>query len=351
MGSKRKRSGLARIIAVAVLAGVALVGLHYYKQYFDSAVTAEMAEDPLYVPTGSTVGDVLELLNERGIVQDVEAARRLAERKNFTGGNVAPGKYTLREGMSLNAVINILRGGYGAEEVKVTFHSARTLEELSGKVARNIEADSAEIADYLTDPSVAAKYGFAPETFMSMFLPDTYFTSWNTDASEFTARMAGEYKKFWNEDRLQKARNLGLSQSEVSTLASLVQAEQQLHSEERPAIAGLYINRLRRGMKLQSDPTVVFAVGDFTINRVLNAHLMHDSPYNTYKYAGLPPGPINVPQKTSVDAVLNPDTNNYLYMCAKADFSGYHAFAATLAEHNRNAAAYRKALNERKIYR
>lgn len=351
MGNKRKKRSLIAVFAAVILVAVFSAGYYFYKQYFDAAVTAEMARAPLFIPTGSTTEDVIGILVERGVVKKPEAALNLAERKNYTRGKVVPGKYTLREGMSLNAVINLLRGGYGAEEVKVTFQSARTLEELGGKVARNIEADSAAIVNYLSDPAVAAKYGFKRETFLSMFLPDTYFVLWNTDPSEFTARMAEEYKKFWDETRLQKARNLGLSQSEISTLASLVQAEQQLHPEERPVIAGLYLNRLKRGMKLQSDPTVVYAVGDFAINRVLNIHLGYDSPYNTYKYAGLPPGPINVPQKASLDAVLNAEDNDYLFMCAKPDFSGYHAFAVTLTEHNRNAAAYRRALNERKIYR
>jgi UPF0755 protein len=184
-----------------------------------------------------------------------------------------------------------------------------------------------------------------------MFFPDTYKMEWDTDADEFIARMAQEYKRFWSEDRIQKARQYGLSQSEVSTLASIVQAEQQVHPDERKVIAGLYLNRLKKGMRLQSDPTVVYAVGDFSINRVLTKHLSTPSPYNTYINAGLPPGPINLPSKQTIDAVLNADKNNYIFMCAKADFSGYHAFATNLSEHNRNARAFQKALNHRKIYK
>ncbi|HKL40356.1 MAG TPA: endolytic transglycosylase MltG, partial [Cryomorphaceae bacterium] len=280
-----------------------------------------------------------------------ELARRLMEKKNYQGDLVVPGKYTLRADMGLNELIDHLRAGNGEEEVQVTFNSARKLSELAGKVSVNIEADSAMIAERLADPEVAAKYGFNSDTFISMFFPDTYRMEWDTDADEFIERMAAEYKRFWTAERIQKATNYGLSQSEVSTLASIVQAEQQVHPDERKVIAGLYLNRLRKGMRLQSDPTVVYAVGDFSINRVLTKHLSTPSPYNTYIHVGLPPGPINLPSKQSVDAVLNADENRYIFMCAKADFSGYHAFATSLSEHNRNARAFQQALNDRKIYK
>ncbi|MCA1750341.1 MAG: endolytic transglycosylase MltG [Cryomorphaceae bacterium] len=351
MRKKRKSVKRGIVVFVVLLVLALAAGYHLYQNYFAPVVSAEMAKEPLYIPTGSSADDVLIILADRGLVKQAKITSKLMKRKNYAGAKVEPGMYRLREGMSINAVVNHLRGGLGEENVNITFNSARTLAELAGKASRNIEADSAMVAALITNPETARKYGFSGETFLSMFLPDTYYSEWDTDAEAFVQRMAREYKQFWNEERIEKARKIGLSQSEVSTLASIVQAEQQLRPEERPVIAGLYLNRLRRGMKLQSDPTVVFAVGDFNINRVLNVHLVHNSPYNTYKYSGLPPGPINVPQKSSIDAVLNPDKNNYLFMCAKADFTGYHAFATTLAEHNRNAAAYRKALNERKIYR
>jgi UPF0755 protein len=174
---------------------------------------------------------------------------------------------------------------------------------------------------------------------------------WDTDAEDFISRMSVEYKNFWTGKRKALARELGLSQSEVTTLASIVQAEQQSFPDERRRIAGLYLNRLNKGMRLQSDPTVVYALGDFNKQRVLRADLSVESPYNTYKYAGLPPGPINIPSKQSIDAVLNAEKHKYIYMCAKADFSGYHAFATNLSAHNANARAFQRALNERKIYR
>ena len=209
----------------------------------------------------------------------------------------------------------------------------------------NIEADSADIAALLKDEETAKKYGFNKQTFCSMFIPNTYEFWWNTSAEEFVQRMADEYKKFWNDDRKAKANELGLSQSQVSTLASIVESETQ-KNDEKARIAGVYINRLKKDWLLQADPTVVFAAGDFTIKRILNKHLEINSPYNTYKYKGLPPGPICIPSTTSIDAVLNYEHHNYMYFCAKEDFSGYHNFATTNAQHEANARRYHDALRK-----
>jgi UPF0755 protein len=202
----------------------------------------------------------------------------------------------------------------------------------------------------LSSYDFASKYGFNEQTIMTMFIPNTYEFYWNTSADEFFERMADEYKKFWTDERKQKAKNIGLSQSEVSILASIVELETQ-KKDERPTVAGVYINRLKKKMLLQADPTVVFALGDFTINRVLKIHLETDSPYNTYKYSGLPPGPIYLPSISSIDAVLNFENHDYIYFCAKEDFSGYHNFAKTLAQHNENARKFQQALNKRKIWK
>jgi UPF0755 protein len=192
--------------------------------------------------------------------------------------------------------------------------------------------------------------GFTPPTFPVMFVPNTYEMYWTTTPANFTKRMKIEYDKFWNEERKTKADRIGLTPIEVSILASIVQ-EETAKNDEKPLVAGLYINRLKRGMPLQADPTIKYAVNDFTLRRVLNTHLEMDSPYNTYKFAGLPPGPINFPEITSIDAVLNFKKHNFIYMCAKSDFSGYHNFAQTLAQHNRNADAYRAALDANKIFK
>jgi UPF0755 protein len=232
--------------------------------------------------------------------------------------------------------------------LNVTFNNVRTKEDLAGKVSKYLVADSLSILNLFSNESLIQKYGFTTETFRTMFIPDTYEFYWTTSAEEFAERMKSEYDKFWNAERRKKAEEINLTPAEITTLASIVQAE-TAKKEEQNRIAGLYMNRLKNGQLLQADPTVKYAVGDFSLKRILNVHLHIDSPYNTYKNAGLPPGPINFPETTAIDAVLNFERHNYLYMCAKEDFSGYHNFAVTLDEHNRNAAKYRRELDKLNI--
>lgn len=249
--------------------------------------------------------------------------------------------------MSNRRFIGNLRGGY-QEPVKLQFANIRLKEDFAGFLGRNFEADSLQFISILNNEAIAEKYGFTTENFYTMFIPNTYQFYWNTSADKVIDRFYEEYKKFWNEERLAKAKQLNLSPIEVSILASIVRGE-ALHNDEMPMIAGLYLNRLKKGILLQADPTVIFAHQDFTIRRVLNRHLNIDNPYNTYRYKGLPPGPINMPPIVAIDAVLNPAQHNYIYMCAKDDFSGYHAFAETVAEHQINARKFQKALDERNI--
>lgn len=348
--AKRKTKAIS-FTALIVIAGILAVGYYFYRLVYGPVLDLEKDTTAFYIHTGWDDKDVFDALLQMDIVKKPDALKFVMERKNYEGNRVVSGKYILTNKMNANDLVDHLRFGNGEVEVKIVLNHARTLQEIAGKVAENIEVDSVAILDKLTDPAIYRKYGFQPETFKAMFLPDTYHAEWDTDADEFLDRMASEYKAFWTPDRVQKARNINLSQSQVTTLASIVQAEQQLFPEERPMIAGLYLNRLKLGMRLQSDPTVVYAIGDFNINRVLTVHLKYESPYNTYLNAGLPPGPINIPTKQSIDAVLNPEENKYIYMCAKEDFSGYHAFAKTLSEHNRNARAFQSALNKRKIFK
>ena len=348
--AKRKRR-IFSFIVLLIVGAVLATGYYFYRLIYGPVLDMKGDSTTFYIHTGWNENEVFDALVFMEIVKKPDALKWVMERKNYTGSLVVPGKYILNNEINANDLVDQLRAGNGEVEVSIVLNHARTLQELAGKASGNIEADSVSILDNLTDPEVVRKYGFTSETFKAMFLPDTYFTEWDTDADEFLERMAGEYKKFWTAERIQKAKNLNLSQSQVTTLASIVQAEQQTHPEERAAIAGLYLNRLHRGMRLQSDPTVVYAVGDFNINRVLTKHLSVESPYNTYKYTGLPPGPINIPTKQAIDAVLNAEDNDYIYMCAKADFSGYHAFAKSHTEHIRNARAFQNALNQRKIYK
>ena len=276
----------------------------------------------------------------------LKAFHWVSKKKEYSK-SVKTGRYLLKKGMNTNQIVNILKSGRQTP-LNVTFNNVRTREELAGKVSKYLITDSLSILNLFSDENQIKKFGFTTETFRTMFIPDTYEFYWTTSAEEFADRMKSEYDKFWNDDRRKKAEEINLTPAEVTTLASIVQAE-TAKKEEQNRIAGLYMNRLRRGQLLQADPTVKYAVGDFSLKRILNAHLEIDSPYNTYKYAGLPPGPINFPETTAIDAVLNYEKHNYLYMCAKEDFSGFHNFAVTFEEHSRNAAKYRTALDRNNI--
>lgn len=337
------------VLIAAVVGGIKLFSL-YQKIYWPN-VQVDNKSNALFIPTGATLEEVAGLLDSRGFIINRHSFEWLAERKNYRGNLIVPGKYELKDGMSNDALIDHLRAGNGRLEVRVTFNNIRTLEELSGRLGQQLEPDSAAIYSYLASDAVQQKYGFNRDQFITMFIPNTYHFDWATSIEAITERMASEYRSFWTAERKAKAQKIGLSQSEVVTLASIVQAEQRTHLSEQPTIAGLYLNRLKKGMKLQSDPTVIHANKDFTIRRVLTKHLEIDSPYNTYRYAGLPPGPILLPEISAVDAVLNAENNQYIFMCAKEDFSGYHHFSTTLRQHNIYAQRYRNALNQRNIYK
>ena len=225
----------------------------------------------------------------------------------------------------------------------------RTVQDLAGRISQQLMLDSVTLLSALKDEKKVESLGFDTNTVVAMFIPNTYEVYWNTSLDNLLTRMKKEYNTFWNESRKAKAKNIGLSPVEVSTLASIVE-EEATYSDEYPIVAGLYLNRLKRGQRLQADPTVKFAVGDFSLRRILFVHLDVESPYNTYRNDGLPPGPIRIPSIKGIDATLSPADHKYLFMCAKDDLSGRHNFATTHAEHMRNAARYQRALNEKKIY-
>lgn len=352
--AKKKRSAFVKILlgilTLLFLAGgvAAYIG---YRIFYMSNTSAEITKSKvIFIPTGAYFEDVMDTLRANNILKHEKSFLWQADLKKYKD-KVRPGRYRILAGMSSNEIINLLRAGL-QEPVTLTFTNIRTKDQLVTRVCRKLEADSTELRAILNDGRfLKEKFGFGSETILVMFLPNTYQFNWNTSAKQFLERMQTEYKKFWTDERKQKAKDLNLSQSQVSILASIVQAEQMRFAEERPVIAGLYLNRLRIGMPLQSDPTVICAIGDYTINRVLDRDKEVNSPYNTYLHAGLPPGPIYIPEISSIDAVLNYQKNGYLYMCAREDFSGRHNFAKTLAEHNRNAQRYRNALNKNKILR
>jgi len=350
MGNKdiKKRFPLRIVLIVLTIAVIigGYVSFRLYAAFFSGNVTDR--HDYLYVKTGWTFEDVFNEISEKKMVKNTKTFRWAAEKMDYPN-RVKAGKFRLEPDMNNRTLINKLGGGL-QEPVRIRFEHLRLKEELAGLIAAQLEADSTALSTILNNATVADQYGFTAVNFFTMFIPNTYEFYWNTSAEQFVERMAREYNRFWNEDRLAKAKDLEMTPQEVSILASIVKGE-AMHTSEMPTIAGLYINRLRRGMRLQADPTVIFANNDFTIRRVLYAHLTKDSPYNTYLYGGLPPGPINLPSIASIDAVLDYEKHKYIFMCAKEDFSGYHSFAVTQAEHNINARRFQRALNERNIKR
>ena len=262
---------------------------------------------------------------------------------------VKPGRYIIDKELSSNGLINLLRSG-SQSPVRITFSNIRSLNQLAGKIGKQIEADSSHIISFLSDDSNFSKDGFTKENIIALFIPDTYEFYWNTDPEELYIRMLSEYRMFWNEERLTKAKDKNLNPVEVSILASIIDDE-VAKPDEKPRIAGVYLNRLKRGIPLQACPTIRYAMNDYTITRVLYKYLQTDSPYNTYKHSGLPPGPIRCPSVEGIEAVLNAENHDYLYFVAKADFSGFNNFSRTLAEHNRYAAMYQRELDRRKIFK
>ena len=231
----------------------------------------------------------------------------------------------------------------------MTFIKFTTKEVFAGKVARQIEADSAEIVELLNNSTYLESINFNSLTWQALLIPNTHEFYWNTSARQFMDRIVKEYDVFWNASRTEQAAKAGLSKIEVAILASIIQRETTMN-DEKPTIAGVYLNRLKRGMRLEADTTLISALGDFSIKRVLDVHRKIDSPYNTYKHAGLPPGPICTPTIQSLEAVLNAEKHKYLFFCAKEDFSGYHNFAKTYAQHRVNARKFQRELNKRRIW-
>ena len=337
------------IIALAVIFIIALIitGINYYLRYWGPNVTGN--KDYLYIHTGSSFADVYRTIRQEKLVRDTTAFMWAAHNMNYVNGRVKPGKYKLTEGMNNRHFINMLKAG-NQEPVTLNFHNLRLKSQFAKSVSMQLEPDSASVSRLLDSAAFVQKHGFTTDNVYTMFLPNSYQLYWNTTPEKFFERMYTEYNKFWTPARKQQATALNLTPVQVSILASIVDAE-ALHDDEMPTIAGLYLNRLKRGIKLEADPTVIYATGDFTIKRVLNKYLSNPSPYNTYQHTGLPPGPIMMPSVNAVKAVLNYKKHDYIYMCAKEDFSGYHNFATNNADHLANARRFQQALNERGIKR
>lgn len=331
----------AAIIGIAV-GCLLLLFLSFVFLPFSRSETTEV----LYIDRNDTADSVFHKLNSHGHSHSMMALRLLARVDNYAE-HLHTGRYEVEPHLSTFALMRRLLHGRQSP-VRITLPTVHTMKHLAGRIAKHLEVDSAALAEAFTDPAFCEKYGCDTATLPCLFLPNTYEVYWDITTDQLAQRMKRESEKFWTTTRKNKAEKAGLTPQEVITLASIVEKE-TANNEEKPDIAGLYLNRLRKGMKLQADPTVKFALQDFGLRRILNKHLTCDSPYNTYVCPGLPPGPICLPSIASIDAVLNHTEHNYIYMCAKEDFSGRHNFAATYEEHKANARRYVQALNERGI--
>lgn len=345
--AKKLKPQVVRIIVVALAAIALFVALYFGIGFWSYALRPRVNQQVnLKIYPGTTISELADSLAIKGAIEHPERLVRTAIRKGFVAPS--PGNYDFNEGDSFRTILNRVNKGYQTP-IRLTFNNFRTIERLSGAIGRRAMADSLDFLRVLTSDSLLGGYGFTRATALAMYMPDTYEVYWTITPAEFAKMMHGQYQKFWTPKRLEQAQRLGLTPIEVSILASIVIEETKAQSEMGD-VAGVYLNRLRIGMPLQADPTVKFAVGDPTIRRITGKHLRVESPYNTYKNAGLPPGLIAMPSVAAIDSVLGYDKGHkYLYFCAKADFSGRHAFARTLQEHNRNAAAYARALNRRGI--
>jgi UPF0755 protein len=342
MTSKRK---YLFTISLSILV---IVFLLIFRFLCASGVYFKGEKSTLLIPTGATYNQVLDSIYSGITIKSRSIFEWISRKKNYPS-LIKPGRYVINENMSYLRFVNILRSGRQTP-VDLTFNNIKTIWQLAGKAGGQIEADSLHIASFLSDPGNFSKDGFIRENVISVFIPNTYEFYWNTTATSFYSRMLKEYNKFWTEERISRAISENLTRIDVSVLASIVDQE-TTNDDEKRRIAWVYLNRLKRGMPLQSDPTIKFALSDFTITRILYRQLQIDSPYNTYKHAGLPPGPIGCATVEGIDAVLNAEKNDYLFFVAKADFSGYHNFSRTLSEHNHYAAEYQKELDKRKIFR
>ncbi len=312
-----------------------------YQVVYTPNILVDQDDRLLIIKEGHGFADVQRELHDGNYVQDLMSFSFLAKLMNYDE-RIKPGRYLLKRNMSNREAVQLLRSGT-QEPVNVTFNNVRLIPELAEKMTRNLGMTPEELEAAIIKFAMSNAYGFNKENIMVMFIPNTYKAYYDIAPDALVKRMYQEYDKFWTEERKAKAKKIGLTPIEVSVLASIVQAE-TIDGDEAPTIAGLYLNRLKQSIPLQADPTLKFAVGDFSLKRILNVHKEVDSPYNTYLNAGLPPGPINMPEINSLNAVLDYFPSDYLYMCAKEDFSGKHNFTSDYQEHMNNAIRYQRAL-------
>ena len=341
MEKKTKKRLIIAILGIILfgIAGVAHIYYYFFAPPFQITETAY-----IYIDRDDNVDSVYHKIAETGNPKQMHGFESLVRYQGYTPKT---GRYAIKPADNMRYFHRRLSMGYQTP-VKLTIGSVRTLDRMARNVSRQLMIDSTEVATLLNDTAYIREIGYTKETLPALFIPNTYEVYWDMSAEDFMARMQKEHKAYWNEKRMKQAEAIGLTPIEVATLASIVE-EETANQAEKPMVAGLYINRLKRGMLLQADPTVKFSLQEFGLKRILFKHLEVDSPYNTYKYAGLPPGPIRVPSYQGLESVLNYTKHNYIYMCAKEDFSGTHNFAVTSAQHAANARKYQQALNRKGI--
>lgn len=343
---KKKKRILFGTLAALLIIGAACAGTVYYYLFAPQFHPPKTAY--IYIDRDDTADSIYNKVKKQGNPKSFAGFRWMAKYREYPA-NIHTGRYAIRPGENVYHVFSRLYRGY-QEPMNLTIGSVRTLDRLARSVGKQLMIDSAEIAVVMNDTAFQQKLGYKQETMPSLFIPETYQVYWDMSVADFFDRMQKEHQNFWNRERLDKATAIGMTPTEVSTLASIVEEETN-DNAEKPMVAGLYINRLHSGMPLQADPTIKFALQEFGLRRITNTHLNIDSPYNTYLNAGLPPGPIRIPSPIGLDAVLNYTKHNYIYMCAKEDFSGTHNFASNYSDHMKNARKYWNALNERKIFK
>lgn len=341
------RKLLLLIVGLLLVIG-GVLGFSLYSKIFKGNT---VEEGYLYIPTGSDFKEVENLIHP--FLKRVKPFVLVAEKLNYPDA-VKPGKYKISKGMSNFELVRMLRSGKQTM-VNLSFNNQDTFEKLAGRISQQIEADSISLLKAFTDKTFLNAAGLNTNNAIGMYIPNSYEFYWNTTAEDFRAKMLDEYTKFWDASRLEKAKKLNLTKNEVITLASIVQKE-TASVNERPIVAKLYLNRLASDWPLQADPTIIFALkaklgNELVIKRVFSKDLEINSPYNTYKNTGLPPGPISMPDITSIEAVLNPANHDYFYMCASVTNFGTHEFAKTLSQHNKNADIYQQWLNKQGVSR
>lgn len=354
MKKKKNSILIAEIAASILIAGLLLFGgLQSYRLLGSNLMSKDGQSHLIYIYPETSYDQWLAQIEEVGYEISSPFSLRLQSKLLRWPSQERPwirtGCYELPAELANLELIRKFRNGQQTP-VHLTFSNIRTPEQLAGRVAQQLMLDSADIITRLEDEQYMSQFGLKKETAVCLFLPDTYEMWWDVSADQLFKKMENVYQSFWTGERKNAAEQIGLTPAEVATLASIVEEETNRDSD-KPIVAGLYLNRLRIGMPLQSDPTVKFATGDFTLRRITNEHLAIESPYNTYKHAGLPPGPIRIPTKKTLDFVLHPTPSNYLYMCASERLDGTHNFTASYAAHLNNARAYQQELNRRKIYK